>query len=486
MKLASIVREKLRGRFGRNVLAMYVQHGGSIVLPLITLPYLARVLTPASWGTVLFAQVYALYISLFIQYGFNTAASREIARTRATGDGLAQFVSEVMGAKLLLTIVAVAVSVVVQRMVGAFRDAPLVFWWALVWGVGQGLFVTWYFLGVEKLQLISLIEVATRAAAVLGTFLFVHRPSDNWIVMLLLAISSAVTVIAGAAMMYREVDFKAFPFVGSIRALRLSWHRFLFNLAINLYMTSGTLFVGLFAAARTVAFYNNAERLTRTIRVSLDPVMNVAFPRVSSLTANKMEEATILTRHLLVVMGILSLLMGGATFALAPVAVRIVFGTAYLEIVPILRILSPVIPMYVITSVLGYVWAYPLGFDKEVTRVMMIAAVGNAVLAIALVPRFGAVGMAVAAVIVNVYVLWSHVHMLRKASLMPLNRASLSDLWLAIAYNGAVLARNVSRRGHRTQFRSSVSLETDSEIRPAAAQVAAGMKPDEFIGGEWI
>jgi PST family polysaccharide transporter len=431
MSLFSMAREKLRGKFGKNVAAMYVQHGGSILLPLINLPYLARILTPSSWGTVLFAQAYALYLTIFIQYGFNTAASREIARSRATGDGLAVFVSEVMGAKLLLAFASLLVSVIVWRCVGPFHQSPRVFWCAVAWGICQGLFYTWYFQGIEKLHFISLIEVGARALAVVATFLFVHKPADNWIVMLLLAGSSLLTLIAGVIMTYQDVPVLIPSVAGSVKALRLSWHRFVFELASTLYTTSGTLFAGLFAAARVVAFYNNADRLTRTMRVSLDPVMRAAFPRVSSLTANRMDEATIFARRIFLTLGGLSVLMGIGSFAFAPIAVRLVFGSKYMEMVPILRILSFVIPMHVATTVLGYVWAYPLGFDREVTRVMLLAAVLNAALAVSLVPFFGAIGMAVATVLSNIYVLWSHIHMLRRASLLPVGRAWLINAWSA-------------------------------------------------------
>ena len=98
----SLVRRVVNHPVAQNALGLYGVQIAGYIIPLITLPYLARVLRPQGLGLVLFAQSFALWASLTIEYGFNLSATRAVAQNREKNDHLAATAAGVLGAKALL------------------------------------------------------------------------------------------------------------------------------------------------------------------------------------------------------------------------------------------------------------------------------------------------------------------------------------------------------------------------------------------------
>src|SRR5690606_30878863 len=123
-----------------------VQIAGYVV-PLITLPLLARVLGAEEYGRVAFAQSFALWMSLIIEYGFNLSATRDVAKHRAAKETLARLVTSVLGAKGVLALVTLGLSGIALALVPAFRERPVYLAGAWLLCVANGMTPYWYFQG---------------------------------------------------------------------------------------------------------------------------------------------------------------------------------------------------------------------------------------------------------------------------------------------------------------------------------------------------
>ncbi|HEX3208536.1 MAG TPA: oligosaccharide flippase family protein, partial [Geminicoccaceae bacterium] len=98
--------ERLKGLIGlqlvRNILALYGVRAVNQLLPLVVIPYLARVLGPTGWGLVAFAQAFAMYGIVTVEYGFEFAGTRAVAQGRAEANRLDELVAGMFGTQLLL------------------------------------------------------------------------------------------------------------------------------------------------------------------------------------------------------------------------------------------------------------------------------------------------------------------------------------------------------------------------------------------------
>src|SRR5438876_12215282 len=106
--LNRIPQKLLRSSFVHNVIALYGVQGCTYALPLLTFPYLARVLGPSGWGVVVFAQAIGMVIASVVEYGFDISGSRETSRQRNDPQRLSALISGVLGAKSLLAMACIA------------------------------------------------------------------------------------------------------------------------------------------------------------------------------------------------------------------------------------------------------------------------------------------------------------------------------------------------------------------------------------------
>ena len=146
-------RKMVRGRVShlwhhrlvQNALALYAAQFATFLLPLVTVPYLARVLGPDTWGLVVFAQAFGLYANLIVDYGYLLSATRDVARHRDSIERLTEILSGVLGAKLLLAFLCVCLAGLAQIVVPALQGKGIFLWMGIFWGIGLALNPLWFF-----------------------------------------------------------------------------------------------------------------------------------------------------------------------------------------------------------------------------------------------------------------------------------------------------------------------------------------------------
>jgi PST family polysaccharide transporter len=386
---------RVRGsRLARNALTLYGAQAAAYAIPLLTLPFLARVLRPEAWGLLLFSQSFAAALMLLVEYGFTLSATRAVARLREDDGALARLVGEVQLSKALLCACACVIAGGVGVLVPSFRAHPWLLVWATLWAVGQGMSPLWYFQGQERLSRPALTELAMRAAAAAAVFPLVRGPGDAWMVLALQAVTSWIAVGVTTAWMYREVRRVRAPFAAAVRMLRASAELFVFRGAGGLYTVGNPFLLGVLAGPAAVALYGGGERIMRAAVNLLAPASQALFPRVSYLMANDRARGDRLVRVSLLAMAGVGTVLSGVLALSAPLVVPLLLGPGYEQVVPVLRVLA-VLPLLIgVNTALCVQWALPLGLDRAVVWAVAGAAVVNTVFALLAVPAYGAVGMA--------------------------------------------------------------------------------------------
>ncbi|HEX8451138.1 MAG TPA: oligosaccharide flippase family protein [Longimicrobium sp.] len=387
-----------------NTVALYFVQFAGYLLPLATVPYLTRVLRPGAWGVLVFSQAFAAWLAIVLHYGFAFSATRMVARGRGDAREVARIVSAVQGAKLLLLTGVAAASALAFVLVPLFRREPRYLVWGLAAAVLQGFLPMWYFQGVERMRGIAALDVLTRLGAAAGVFVLVRTPQDGWRVLALQAGAALLSAAAATAWMYREVPFRA----GSPRewtaALRDGWPLFVFCGAASAYTTANSFTLGLFAGPHAAGFYGSAEKLVRAASNLLLPVSQALYPRINHLVVHDRPAAAALVRRSLGPIVGLGVAAGASIALAAPLLTRVLFGPGYEPVTGVLRILAFLPPILALGTVLGLNWILPLGRDRAYVRFVLAAGAANLLLAALLAPRYGAAGMAVAAVLAEAVV----------------------------------------------------------------------------------
>jgi PST family polysaccharide transporter len=391
----SLVRRVVNHPVAQNALGLYGVQIAGYVVPLITLPYLARVLRPEGFGLLLFAQSFALWASLTIEYGFNLSATREVAKNRGKRDILSATAAGVLGAKAILLSGFVVIAGTAAWSVINFRQHPMYLLWALPQTLALGFSPFWYFQGTERMVRAVIVEFLARAAAAAFVFLVIRTPGDGWKVLALQAAAGCACTLTLTLWMYREVAFRRPRWRDSTRALRAGWDMFLFRGAYNFYSTANAFILGLFVSPVQVGYYGGAERIARALQGLTLPLTQALYPRMSHLVSQSTVKAARLARFTLSLAGATGLVFA-LLLALSVrwLVVPIILGPGYEPSASVLYIFALLLPVNTINSALIMHWMLPLGMEQLVSKITLGAIATNVILAALLAPRFAHVGMA--------------------------------------------------------------------------------------------
>jgi PST family polysaccharide transporter len=437
----------LRSGLVHNVIALYGVQACTYALPLLTFPYLAHVLGPSGWGVVVFAQAIGDVIASVVEYGFDISASRETSRQRSDPKRLSALISGVLGAKVLLAMVCIAGAVFSRRFTHHVAPSLALFWASTIWGVCQGINMLWFFQGLERMRLASVLEIGGKVLATLSIFLLVHKPEDGWKVMAAQCVGCVVAHGVTVVLAYREVGFQ-WPTLSSVwNALRLGGSMFLFRAVQGVSGSVNRLVLGTVAPVAVLGEYAGAERITRVFQQGMWPVNQALYPKMTQQAQNNPGHAMKTVRLSLLFLGALGLIFGLAIFFGAPLLVHLVLGQAFQNSVPVLRVFALWIPLVALSTVIIFQLLLPNQLDKQFNVVNFTAALVGTGAALLLAPRFSAVGIAWSAVIAQVYILIAFSFVLARAGLNPFApgarpaRSAMLVPVLAVADGGSKPAR---------------------------------------------
>ena len=289
--------------------------------------------------------------------------------------------------------------------------------------VGNIFFPQWLFQGLENLKEYNLAQTVARLLLFAGLFAIVKSESDlYWATCLqaagpllagLFALPSTIAMLKGAKLNW--------PSASSIRyQLGTGWNLFLSTVATNVYTTSNTFFLGVFASPATVGYYHVADKLVRSVLALYSPISSAIYPYTSNLGHHQVDELMIfnrdLSRYLIATAGFISCLV----YFTASQVVRMLFGVEYEPAAEIVQILA-VLPIIVVCSnILGIQTMLPLGMDRQFSRTLLLAALIDIVIFLPASYYCGAVGAAWANVVVELFVTVSLAIGLHFAGLSPL------------------------------------------------------------------
>jgi len=376
-----------------------------LVAPLITVPYLARVLGPAGWGPVLTAQALANWLIVVLEFAFDLSGTRAVARSRAaaTGESMLDIVQAVQSAKLLLVLITVPVGLAITQLVPMLRGSPALIIGALAYAVFRGLSPLWYFQGIERVRVAVAVDSTAKVCAAVAVFLVVVGPADGWLVLALQAVFSAVSLGWLTWRLARDTRLDSLDLRAGWRTLRENAVLFACRVSTGLYAQANALILGAMIPA-AVGFFGGAERIIRAAINLLLPMNQAVMPRVSALRQADPAAANRLVRRSFLAMGTIGGTMSAVAFFGAPILIRVLLGPAYGIAVPILRLLSPLPFIVAINTVLGIFWSVPFGHERSFLRAILAAGATNLILAALLVPKLGSTGMAIAAVSAEVVI----------------------------------------------------------------------------------
>jgi polysaccharide transporter, PST family len=396
---------KFASQLRRNIFALSVLQIINYAVPLISVPYLVRVLHPAGFGLLSFAQAIILLFDIVTDYGFNLSTTRTVAGCRKDREVLSRTFWVTISAKLILMTGSAIILAGIIMLTRQSRDTALLYWAAFLNVVGTALFPIWLFQGLEEMKFTATAQALARVLTIPAIFLLVRKPSDYFIAA---AIQGSVLIWATAFVLpatWKRIRVR--PYVPSMAELlcvfRNGWHLFLTNVAGFAYSSMTVVILGLIAGKTQVGYYSAAEKLIRAASSLLLPFTQALYPHLTALRAESRESALRLIRKSLSWVTVIGFAASLATLCLAGPIGRLIFGAPFAPSINVLRCLSPLPFLYGITSVFGNLTLIVFEIDSSMSRILSRCTGINALLTCGLSILWGAVGAAAATVLTTVF-----------------------------------------------------------------------------------
>jgi PST family polysaccharide transporter len=148
------------------------------IFPIITLPYLVRILGPEKYGLVNFAAAFIGYFTILTDYGFNLSATQEISVNRNDSKRVSEIFSSVLTLKMFFFILSSLIFFVLVFLVPQFREHLLLFFVTFLSVLGTALFPLWFYQGIEKMNYILVITVFVRLIITVLVFVLIKNEND--------------------------------------------------------------------------------------------------------------------------------------------------------------------------------------------------------------------------------------------------------------------------------------------------------------------
>lgn len=350
-----------------NILSSFAAQILSLAIPLVTVPYLVRVLGVEKFGLVVFAQAVVQYVVLVTDYGLLYVAPREIARNRESVQWINRYLGVVYGAKALLFVLCLVVFTCVLFLVPSLRSEVPLFLFTFMGVIGTNLLSEFLFTGFEKIQRFAIVLTFVRVLSLGGLLLFIHEAQDYVFVPLVYALVQIVIgSIALTIEMHEEHLKPKRPSFEEIRTFLIegfavfrSW------VAISLYTTSTVVLLGAFTSPFVVGLYGGVERIARAVTGLFNTAVQSVLPKLSAMRERDRHSADQLLQRAGRGFLFVAMLCTAVMFSFAEPIVLALLGDSFHSSVPTFRLFS-FLPL-ITAGVMIYANLYLIGYGHDRT-----------------------------------------------------------------------------------------------------------------------
>lgn len=384
----------------KNTLYNLIKSCSSLIFPLITFPYISRVLLAENVGKINFGQSIVSYVSLIASLGVTTYAVRECSRVKSNKKLLGHVASQIFSINIVTTFIAYLLFGVTLLVARPLEDYKTLICIQSITVLLSTLGADWLNNSVEDFKYITVRTLLFQAFSLIAMFAFVHRPEDYMKYAIINVMSSSGANIAN--MFYRRKYCRTkFTLKMALRK-HLPPIILLFAMVLSqtIFCNSDITILGLVRGDYEVGLYSTSVKIYNIVNTMIASVAWVIMPRISYyFSIKEYSEINKLVKYSLNFMVVLGLPCIVAINMLCPEIIEIIAGKEYLGATTSLHILTASLAVSLIGGLITNIILLPARQEKVCLKACLMAALVNILVNIIVVPKFGLNAAAVTTVI---------------------------------------------------------------------------------------
>lgn len=359
------------------------------VFPLITIPYLARVIGVDGFGKIAFAASIMVWVQTVVDWGFNYTATRDVAKNRNNSDMVSAIFSNVLWAKLLLMLVSFVILVFLIFFIPKFRDNYEVILVTFLMIPGLIMFPEWFFQAIERMKYITILNVLEKSIFTILVFLLVKGKNDYILQPLFVSLGYMCSGAIAFYIIVRRWKVRIFrpQLKLMLKTIKASTDVFVNTLAPNLYNSFSVILLGFWGGAIANGKLDAGTKFTQICMKFVEIISRAFFPFLS----RKINGHNLYAKITIAASVCLTLLL----FFTSPFLIDLFYTTEFNDAVIVLQISSVSLLFVTLSQVYGINYMMICGYERRLRNITMVFSVIGFFMAFPLIYFFSYIGAVV-------------------------------------------------------------------------------------------
>lgn len=386
-----------------------------VITPLVTTPYLARVLGSDGVGVYSYTYSIAEYFVLFATLGMSNYGVRAIAMYKQDDKKtLSRFFSSIYYSQVTIAVLVIAAYLIFSYVVCGENMRLFMILWTF-WVVSAALDVSWFFFGIEDFKMPTIRSIAVKIIELVAIFAFVKNADDVWVYILIISLGYFLTQASLWLFLGRHVKLTRVSLKEIVIHFKPNLILFLPVIAIGIFTTMNRVLLGVLSTMSQVGFFDYSEKICKMPKAVITALGTVMLPRMSLLLSKgKREEGLLLIRRTVWLMLGIGILMGFGVATIAPEFAPVFLGEEFARCADMIIIIAAILPLSILSNIIGKQYLLPSMREKQYTLTAVYGVAADLILCLILVPEYGAYGACVASVVGELTIASSQLFYVRK------------------------------------------------------------------------
>lgn len=368
----------------------------SFIFPLITFPYISRVLLPEGTGKVSFATSVVTYFALFAQLGIPTYGIRACAKVRDDKVQLSRTVQEIFTINLGMSVITYCAFFIALFTISRIQEEKALFLIVSSTILFNAIGMEWLYKGLERYTYITATSILFKLIALGATFLLIHQKSDYVIYGGISIFAASASSVCNFVNAHKYILFKPVGGYNFKRHLKPILIFFAMSCATTIYTNLDTVMLGFIKTDADVGYYSAATKIKNVLLGIVTSLGTVLLPRASYyIEHGESERFKQITQKAINFVFLISMPLAVYFTLFAWEGILFLSGKAYENAVLPMQILMPTLVLIGLTNIMGIQVLVPIGREKVVLYSEIAGACVDLVLNALLIPRMASVGAAI-------------------------------------------------------------------------------------------
>lgn len=384
-----------------------------MILPLITTPYISRVIGAEGIGIQSYTYSIANYFVLFAMLGLNNHGNRSIAMVKSDQGKLDKTFTSIYLIQAVMSIIMIVLYII--YIMFFVKNYKIIFVIQLMYIIGALFDINWFFFGMEQFKITVTRNTIIKLMSVISIFIFVKSENDLYLYSLILALGTLISQLILWSFIIRYVKFTKVKFDDVKEHIIPMLVLFIPAISVSVYKIMDKIMLGAMSTVTEVGFFTNSERVISIPLGIITALGTVMLPKMSNLLSNgENKEAQ---KYINLSLKFSMFISIGSMFGLIGVAGNIVpafLGKGFDRCVNVVSLLSVTLLFMAWANVIRTQILIPKKKDKVYIVSTLLGAIVNVIINIVLIKKFGAMGATVGTILAEATVSIYQTLMIRK------------------------------------------------------------------------